>query len=77
MNSIFQIDFTIHSIYNNMTERQKRFAKYAEQIQKVNEMSMVLKRVKMNVDQTMAVMDRLNSVLPMEDRLETFSLKPN
>ncbi len=39
-------------------------------------MSNVLNKVKMNVEQILPLMDRLNSVLPPEDQLETFSMKP-
>ena len=73
---ILQVDYTIHQIYNALTERQKKFAKYAEQIQKVQEMSNVLNKVKMNVEQILPLMERLNSVLPPEDQLEPFSMKP-
>ena len=73
---LFQVDFAIQTIYLHLTERQKKFAKYAEQIQKINEMSSVLNRVKMSVEQTIPLMERLNSVLPVGDQLEPFSMKP-
>lgn len=74
--SLIQIDYAVHQIYSKMTEAQKKFAKYAEQIQKINEMHSVLNRVKMNVEQTSALMERLNSVLPPSEQLEPFSMKP-
>ena len=70
-----QIDFAIATLYQQMTERQKKFAKYAEQVHKIQEMHSVLNRIKMNVDQTTALMERLNSVLPPEEQLEPFSMK--
>ncbi len=72
---IKEVDITVSTLYNNLTERQKRFAKYAEQIKKVNETSTVLSRVKMNVDQLIPLLDRLNNVLPPGDQLEPFSMK--
>ena len=72
---VLQIDYTIQVLYNALQERQKKFAKYAEQIQKVNEMHSALNKIKMNVEQTLPLMERLNSVLPPEDQLEPFSMK--
>lgn len=72
---IKEVDIMIQSIYSHLTERQCKFAKYAEQIQKVNEMSTVLNKIKMNVEQLIPVMDRLNSILPPENQLEPFSMK--
>ena len=65
----------IQTLYNNLTERQKKFAKYAEQIKKVGEIQTTLNKVKMSVEQTLPVMERLNTVLPPDDQLEPFSMK--
>jgi len=73
---LLQVDFAIQTLYLHLTERQKKFSKYAEQIQKINEMSSILHRVKMSVEQTIPLMERLNSVLPPGEQLEPFSMKP-
>lgn len=71
-----QIDCAIQMLMNLMSERQKKYSKCAEQFQKVNETASALNRIKMNIEQIVPLMDRLNQVLPPDDQLEPFSLKP-
>jgi len=70
---IKEVDFTLQSLYSQLTERQKRYGKYAEQCNKINEMHSALNKIHMNIEQTTALMSRLNSVLPLEHQLEPFS----
>ncbi|KAK3593873.1 hypothetical protein CHS0354_011478 [Potamilus streckersoni] len=70
-----EIDCAIHMLMNLMTERQKKYAKYAEQFQRASETVSVLNRVKGTIDDIIPKMDRLNHMLPPEEQLEPFLIK--
>ena len=71
----FQIDCTIQMLMNMMSDKQKKYAKYAEQFQRASETVLVLKRIKESVDNIVPKMERLNNMLPPDERLEPFEMK--
>ncbi|XP_076334057.1 BLOC-1 related complex subunit 5 isoform X1 [Tachypleus tridentatus] len=69
---IREIDFAVATLMSMMTERQKKFAKYAEQLGKVHDISSTLKRCHMTLTELVESMDTLNKLLPEEEKLEPF-----
>ena len=60
---------------NTMTEKQKKYAKYAEQFQRTSETVSVLNRVKSSMDDIIPKMEALNKMLPPGEQLEPFQIK--
>ncbi|CAH1119684.1 unnamed protein product [Phaedon cochleariae] len=54
------------------TDKQRKFAKYAEKLSKVIELSHQLNRCHMLLNQTLESMETLNNYLDINDRLEPF-----
>nr|CAD7443616.1 unnamed protein product [Timema bartmani] len=71
-NRVRDMDFDISRLMTVMTERQKKYAKYAEKLGKVHELSHQLNRCHMVLNQTLESMETLNNSLPLEERLEPF-----
>ncbi|GIX78757.1 BLOC-1-related complex subunit 5 [Caerostris darwini] len=69
---IREIDFAITTLTNMLTERQKKFVKYAEQLGKVQEISNNLQRCQTGLKDIIKNMETLNNMLPPEERLEPF-----
>ncbi|XP_067001054.2 BLOC-1-related complex subunit 5 [Anabrus simplex] len=69
---IRDVDHDISRLMTSMTERQKKYAKYAEKLSKVHELSHQLNRCHMILNQTLESMETLNNTLPVEERLEPF-----
>lgn len=57
---------------NNTVEKQKKFAKYAEKLSKVQDLSHQLNRCHMLLNQTLESMETLNNYLDIDERLEPF-----
>lgn len=66
------IDCEVSRLMTLMTERQRKYAKYAEKLGKVHELSHQLNRCHMVLNQTLESMETLNNTLPVEERLEPF-----
>lgn len=54
------------------TERQRKFARFAEQLDKVHEISKQLTKCHSLLNQTLESLETLNNLLPPEERLEPF-----
>ncbi|XP_008560715.1 BLOC-1-related complex subunit 5 [Microplitis demolitor] len=66
------IDVEINKIMAQAVERQKKFAKFAEHMNKVHELSKQLTKCHMQLNQTLESLETLNNLLPIKDRLEPF-----
>ncbi|KAL6265706.1 hypothetical protein P5V15_002508 [Pogonomyrmex californicus] len=59
-------------ILNFAVDRQKKFTKFTEQLNKVHELSHQLTRCHSLLNQTLESLETLNNFLPIEERLEPF-----
>ncbi|XP_054720491.1 BLOC-1-related complex subunit 5-like [Uloborus diversus] len=69
---ISEIDSAVSTLTKMLTERQKKFVKYAEQLGKVQEVSSNLRRCESGLKEVIKSLDTLNNMLPPEERLEPF-----
>ena len=58
-----------------MQDKQKKYHKHADQFQRISETLSILDRVKDSMHNLAPKLERLNQLLPAEDRLEPLSLK--
>jgi len=73
---IREMDVYCVSVLRRVNDRYKRLSQAAVQLKKVEEMSANLKRIDANLKRLVPMMERLNNILPEEERLEEFSLSP-
>uniref|UniRef100_A0A0L8I4U2 BLOC-1-related complex subunit 5 n=1 Tax=Octopus bimaculoides TaxID=37653 RepID=A0A0L8I4U2_OCTBM len=69
------IDYMMHVLLNSLTDRQRKYAKYTEQFQRVSETLSILNRIKGSIDNIIPKMERLNQMLPETEQLEPFTMK--
>uniref|UniRef100_A0A131XD32 BLOC-1-related complex subunit 5 n=1 Tax=Hyalomma excavatum TaxID=257692 RepID=A0A131XD32_9ACAR len=69
---IREIDYAVSTLNTMMTERQKKFGKYVEQLLKVHELSNLLQTTESALAKTIEQLDQLNRLLPPEEQLEPF-----
>ena len=60
------------NIMTQLSERQKKFSRYAEGFSNVHDISRTLRKCHTALAETISLMDTLNTMLPEEDRLEPF-----
>lgn len=72
---IKEIDCIIQKLMNTMTEKQKKYAKYAEQFQRTSETVLVLNKVRDTMNDIIPKMEALNKMLPPGEQLEPFQIK--
>ncbi|KAJ8959329.1 hypothetical protein NQ318_022015 [Aromia moschata] len=69
---IREADSEVTRMVSVASEKQRKFAKYAEKFSKVQELSHQLNRCHMLLNQTLESMETLNNYLDISDRLEPF-----
>lgn len=69
---IRETDYAVSTLSTMMTERQKKFGKYVEQLLKVHELSSLLHTTESMLSKTIEQLDELNRMLPPEEQLEPF-----
>ena len=67
-----QVDTGVNRLMGSFTERQKRFAKLAEKLSRVHEVSAQLNRCHSLLNMALESMETINNSLPLEERLEPF-----
>lgn len=66
------IDAEVNRIMSQAVDRQRKFAKFAEHMNKVHDLSRQLTKCHMQLNQTLESLETLNNMLPINDRLEPF-----
>ncbi|XP_069972736.1 BLOC-1-related complex subunit 5 [Penaeus vannamei] len=69
---IREVDSTVSGLVTQVTERQRNFARYAEKLNQVNEISHALSRCHASLNLILESLETLNNSLPIQDRLEPF-----
>ena len=74
---IREIDAHCTSVLRKVTKRHKELTSTMNQVKRVEEMIQTVKRIDVNYKRLIPMMERLNSILPDEEKLEQFSLQPH
>ena len=69
---IKEVDQDVAKLLTKMTERQKQFSTYAEAFSRIRQISQQLSRCNSLLNQNIELMESLNNVLDVEERLEPF-----
>jgi hypothetical protein len=66
------VDDRLSKLSYVLSERQKAYARHADQLKKVGEMSRVLNKCHLLLNENLEQLDVLNNLLPCEERFEPF-----
>lgn len=69
-----EIDYAVATLSNFLTERQKTFAKFATEIQKIREINTQMKKISATFQETLPSIQTLNELLPEKERLPILDL---
>lgn len=69
---LFQIDTEVARTFNVIAQRQKTYAKHAENLSKVNDLTAQIAKCHLSLNKTLETIEKLNNALPIEERLEPF-----
>ncbi|KAL1140145.1 hypothetical protein AAG570_000077 [Ranatra chinensis] len=67
-----EVDAEISHILTSVNERYKSFGKHSENLSRVNELTAQIGKCHLALNKTLETVERLNNMLPTEDRLEPF-----
>lgn len=71
-NKVKEVDQDVGKLLNKMVERQKQYSVYADTFSRVRQISQQLSRCNSLLNQNIELMESLNNVLNVENRLEPF-----
>ncbi|KAF2358910.1 tumor suppressor protein LOH1CR12 [Trinorchestia longiramus] len=70
--AVKQVEATLATVVSILTERQRAYARHAEHLSRVGELSHSLTTCHANLNTLIETLDTLNNLLPIPDRLEPF-----
>ena len=69
---LFQIDSEVAQTLAAHIERQKKYSKHAETLSKVSELTAQIAKCHLVLNKTLESVEKLNNLLPPDERLEPF-----
>lgn len=70
---IKNLENVIDLLMQNFVEKQRKYAKYCDQLKVVHDLSHSLKKMQRSMDEILPMMNEINLLFPIEDRLEEFN----
>ncbi|XP_020912181.1 BLOC-1-related complex subunit 5 [Exaiptasia diaphana] len=73
---IKEVDVNCAAVMSAVSDRYRRLVHVSAHLKKVQEMSQTLRRLDFNIKRIIPMMDRLNNLLPEDEKLEPFNYQP-